>query len=76
MPPLLKKWLDDVLTYGFAYGSTGESLRGKDLQVIVSVGGQSGGTFRKPEIHPAVGDVATHSGAGRVGRRALSVLTV
>lgn len=39
-PPLLKKWLDDVLTYGFAYGSSGRKLEGKDLQLIVSVGGQ------------------------------------
>lgn len=39
-PPLLKKWLDDVLTYGFAYGSTGNKLKGKDLQLIVSVGGE------------------------------------
>ena len=39
-PPLLKKWLDDVLTYGFAYGSTGDSLKGKDLQVITSAGGE------------------------------------
>ncbi|MEM9844014.1 MAG: NAD(P)H-dependent oxidoreductase [Pseudomonadota bacterium] len=39
-PPLLKKWLDDVLTYGFAYGSTGTKLQGKDLQLILSVGGQ------------------------------------
>ena len=39
-PPLLKKWLDDVLTYGFAYGSSGEKLRGKDLQIITSAGGQ------------------------------------
>ncbi|MEM8652062.1 MAG: NAD(P)H-dependent oxidoreductase, partial [Pseudomonadota bacterium] len=26
MTPLLKKWLDDVLTYGFAYGSSGNKL--------------------------------------------------
>ena len=39
-PPLLKKWLDDVLTYGFAYGSTGDKLKGKDLQIILSAGGQ------------------------------------
>ena len=41
MTPLLKKWLDDVLTYGFAYGNTGNKLEGKDLQVIVSVGGHA-----------------------------------
>ncbi|MBV6654548.1 MAG: NAD(P)H-dependent oxidoreductase [Mameliella sp.] len=29
-----------VLEYGFAYGSTGNKLKGKDLQLIVSVGGQ------------------------------------
>lgn len=40
-PPLLKKWLDDVLTYGFAYGSTGDKLKGKDLQIITSVGGHA-----------------------------------
>ena len=40
MTPLLKQWLDDVLTYNFAYGSKGVKLKGKDLQLIVSVGGQ------------------------------------
>lgn len=40
MTPLLKQWLDDVLTYGFAYGSTGNKLQNKDLQIITSAGGQ------------------------------------
>lgn len=40
MPPLLKKWLDDVLTYNFAYGPEGEALKGKDMQLVVSVGGR------------------------------------
>ncbi|GAB5563089.1 MAG: NAD(P)H-dependent oxidoreductase [Winogradskyella sp.] len=40
MTPLLKQWLDDVLTYGFAYGSSGNKLKGKDLQIILSAGGQ------------------------------------
>ncbi|MEM6525081.1 MAG: NAD(P)H-dependent oxidoreductase [Bacteroidota bacterium] len=40
MTPLLKKWLDDVLEYGFAYGRAGNKLKGKDLQMIVSAGGQ------------------------------------
>ena len=39
-PPLLKKWLDDVLTYGFAYGKSGDQLKGKSLQIITSAGGQ------------------------------------
>jgi len=40
MTPLLKKWLDDVLEYGFAYGRAGNKLKGKDLQLILSAGGQ------------------------------------
>ena len=40
MPPLLKKWLDDVLTYNFAYGPEGNKLKGKDMQLVVSVGGR------------------------------------
>lgn len=39
--PLLKKWLDDVLSTNFAYGPVGDKLKGKDLQVIVSVGGRA-----------------------------------
>lgn len=40
MPPLLKKWLDDVLTHDFAYGAKGDKLKGKDMQLVVSVGGR------------------------------------
>ena len=38
MPPLLKLWLDDVLTYGWAYGG-GTGLRGKDLWLVATTGG-------------------------------------
>ena len=37
-PALLKQWLDDVLLYGWAYGSTGKALAGKELLVAVSTG--------------------------------------
>lgn len=39
MPPLLKKWLDDVFAYGWAYGSTGNKLAGKEFGLAVSTGG-------------------------------------
>ena len=39
MPPLMKLWLDDVLTFGWAYGPDGQALRGKDLWLVVSTGG-------------------------------------
>ena len=32
--------MDDVLTQGFAYGVAGDKLDGKDLQLLVSVGGR------------------------------------
>jgi glutathione-regulated potassium-efflux system ancillary protein KefF len=39
MPALLKLWLDDVLTHGWAYGRDGHALRGKDLWLVASTGG-------------------------------------
>lgn len=38
-PPLLKKWFDDVLTYGWAFGEGGDYLRGKEFLVAVTTGG-------------------------------------
>ncbi|TLS48569.1 NAD(P)H-dependent oxidoreductase [Paenibacillus antri] len=38
-PHLLKKWTDEVLTYGWAYGPGGDKLRGKSLGLAVSTGG-------------------------------------
>lgn len=37
-PALLKQWQDDVLTYGWAYGSKGKALLGKELKVAISLG--------------------------------------
>ncbi len=37
-PPLLKKWLDDVFTHGWAYGSNGRKLQGKKLGLAMSIG--------------------------------------
>ncbi|GAA4271176.1 NAD(P)H-dependent oxidoreductase [Aquimarina gracilis] len=38
-PPMLKKWLDEVLTYGWAYGSTsGFRMGGKKIALAISVG--------------------------------------
>lgn len=39
VPPLLKKWMDDVLTYGFAFGTGGTALQGKTLLPVVTTGG-------------------------------------
>ena len=39
MPALQKLWLDEVLTYGWAYGQDGSSLQGKDLWLVATTGG-------------------------------------
>jgi putative NADPH-quinone reductase len=38
-PSLLKKWQDEVLSYGWAYGPGGDKLNGKELLVATSTGG-------------------------------------
>ena len=39
MPALMKLWLDEVLTYGWAYGPGGTALQGKDVWLVASTGG-------------------------------------
>ncbi|MFR0359442.1 NAD(P)H-dependent oxidoreductase [Streptomyces sediminimaris] len=39
IPAVLKAWIDQVLTHGFAYGSGSTALRGKTLQLVTSTGG-------------------------------------
>jgi glutathione-regulated potassium-efflux system ancillary protein KefF len=39
MPPLMKLWLDDVMSFGWAYGDGGTALRGKDLWLVATTGG-------------------------------------
>jgi glutathione-regulated potassium-efflux system ancillary protein KefG len=38
-PALLKEWQDVVLAYGWAYGSQGTNLHGKEFMLAVSTGG-------------------------------------
>lgn len=38
-PPLFKKWLDEVMTYGWAYGSrSGYKMAGKKIALAMSLG--------------------------------------
>ncbi|MNC28909.1 General stress protein 14 [compost metagenome] len=50
-PSLLKKWEDQVFAYGWAHGSKGDKLHGKELLLAVTVGAgeeyySSNGTFK------------------------------
>jgi glutathione-regulated potassium-efflux system ancillary protein KefG len=40
-PPIVKQWEDLVLEHGWAYGSAGTALRGKQLLSLVTTGGGS-----------------------------------
>lgn len=42
MPALLKLWMDEVLTHGWAYGRGGTALQGKDLWLAATTGGPAG----------------------------------
>ncbi|MDP4300631.1 NAD(P)H-dependent oxidoreductase [Leptothrix discophora] len=46
-PALMKLWIDEVLTLGWAYGRGGDALRGKDLWLACSTGG------REEAYHPS-----------------------
>ena len=49
VPALMKEWMDQVLTYGFAYGEHATALRGKTLQVVTTTGAPE--TAYRPEGH-------------------------
>ena len=49
MPPLMKLWLDEVLSFGWAYGPGGQALQGKDLWLATSTGGSQ--SSYHPEGH-------------------------
>lgn len=49
VPALLKEWMDQVLTYGFAYGPDETALRGKPLQVVTTTGAPE--AAYRPEGH-------------------------
>jgi putative NADPH-quinone reductase len=38
-PSLLKKWLDSVLTYGWAFGPGGDKMQGKEIGIAISTYG-------------------------------------
>lgn len=41
VPALLKQWVDLVLEHGWAYGSTGDALKGKRAISVVTAGGRA-----------------------------------
>lgn len=52
-PALTKQWEDDVLEYGWAYGTGGTALEGKEVVIAVSPGAKNYGRdgFAKYTVH-------------------------
>ena len=56
-PALLKQWFDAVLEYGWAYGSTGNALRGKEVLLVASFGAQGEDYQLDGRFHTTVEEV-------------------
>ncbi|MGN6703467.1 MAG: NAD(P)H-dependent oxidoreductase [Burkholderiaceae bacterium] len=50
VPALLKEWMDAVLTHGWAYGTGGDALRGKDFWIAATTGGDQA-SYRDDGLH-------------------------
>ena len=51
-PSLLKKWLDEVLTYGWAFGSNGENkLKNRKVALAVTAGIKESDYCQAGEYH-------------------------
>ncbi|MEX2784997.1 NAD(P)H-dependent oxidoreductase [Streptococcus sp. H49] len=68
-PALLKQWFDDVLEYGWAYGSKGHALQGKTIVLAASFGAgaddyQPNGRFRTTveEVLKPITTIQYHTG--------------
>ena len=49
-PPLLKKWIDEVLLHGWAYGSKGNKLKNKKIGTAISVGDKKSSYLPNAEV--------------------------
>lgn len=77
-PPLLKKWFDDVFTYGWAYGSKGDRLKGKKLGLAMSIGDKQENYLPEGSVSFTVDQVTTpfKASAKHVGAVALPYFAV
>jgi len=77
-PPLLKKWLDDVFTHGWAYGSKGNKLKGKKIGLAMSIGDKEENYLHTGSVGFTVDEVVTPFKAtlAHVGANALPYFSV
>ncbi|MDO4928125.1 MAG: NAD(P)H-dependent oxidoreductase [Corynebacterium sp.] len=77
-PALLRQWEDEVLEYGWAYGSNGTALHGKDLLVVTSWGAPSESYTETGRTHFTTNELLRphQATATMVGMRYLEPLTI
>lgn len=56
-PALLKQWFDAVLEYGWAYGSAGDALQGKEVLLVASFGAGSEDYQPNGRFHTTIEEV-------------------
>jgi len=73
VPSLLKEWIDQVMRYGFAYGTDGDKLHGKGLMVSTTIGGPASSYCEEGHNHFEVETLLTplHQTANFTGMRFL-----
>lgn len=57
VPVLLKAWEDVVVSYGWAYGTNGTTLHGKELMVAVSLGASAEKYQHDGSVHYTVNEL-------------------
>lgn len=77
-PPLLKKWFDDVFTHGWAYGSDGNVLHGKEFGIAMSIGDKKENYTKEGSITFTVDEILApfKASANHVGAVALPYFSV
>lgn len=56
-PPLLKHWLDQVLSYGWAYGRQGIKLKNKKIGIAVSTGIREQDYYAQGRYHHSLEEI-------------------
>lgn len=59
VPAILKKWIDDVLVYGFAYGPGGDKVKGKKLLFSFTTGGDDAAYTKEGHNGHSVAEMTT-----------------
>lgn len=77
-PPLLKKWLDEVMAFGWAYGPGGNVLHGKEFGLAITTGSSEEAYSREGYNHFTIEEFTRpfQAASHLIGMRFLPIFTV